>query len=374
MDKHRYIFRLKPKRPGFSPVWSVEIVNSNGKHYARFADSRFGGSSERALAEAIKNRDEALSRLGIAVRAYKPDSEHPGVSRTETEIATESGSRIKAVWQAYWTNRDGKQQTRRFLVSKLGEERAKQLAIAAREHALKALDQGVDPFYELPNDKAALWRYMDFTKFLALLEDRALFFSAAQNFEDPYEGSLSQANVWRRNFVMSRAKPKDSALASNNDGDSLVISCWYSAKHESAAMWQLYSRTTDAIAIKTTVKGFRAALPSTAKVGLVKYVDYTKTWIPESNPTLRYFHKRLSFQHEHELRAAIDIRDPAIALHGHFVPGGLKLSINPDQLIDAVYIGPKSSDWFVNLVQAVCKRYALRAVPTRSSLYEGPIL
>jgi hypothetical protein len=374
MDKHRYIFRLKPKRPGTSAVWSVQIQNATGTHYARFADSRFGGSSERALQAAVENRDEALKRLGIIDRAYKPDSEHPGVSRTEAEVPTETGTRTVAHWQAYWTRSDGKQQTRRYLVSKYGEQRAKELAIAAREHALRAMDSGIDPFFEVPPDRAALWRYMDFAKFLAMLQDKALFFSAAKNFEDPYEGSLSQANVWRRSFVLSRSQGKKSPAQQVSDDSSLVISCWYAAKHESAAMWQLYSRNTDAIAIRTTVRHLRAALPPKAHMGLVKYVDYTKTWIPESDPTLRYFHKRLSFQHEHELRAAIDTKQPEVALHGNIVPGGYKLLISLEQLIDAVYIGPKSSDWFVELVEGVCKRYGILAKPTRSSLYEGPIL
>ena len=374
MEKHRYIFRLKPKRPGFSAVWSVEIVNAAGKYYARFADSRFGGSSDLALQEAIRNRDEALSRFGLSERAQKPDSEHLGVSRTEQILPTETGTRVVAHWQAYWTRRDGKQQTRRFLVSKHGEERAKQLAINAREHALIAIGKGIDPFFELPTDRSALWRYMDFTKFLALLHDRALFFSAAQNFEDPYEGSLSQANTWRRSFVLSRSKTGLQPDTQMLEGANLAISCWYAAKHESAAMWQLYARSTDAIAIKTTVRNLCAALPSTAKLGLVKYVDYTKTWIPESDPILRYFHKRMSFQHEHELRAAMDLRAPEILLKGHVVSGGYKLALDMDKLIDAIYIGPRSSDWFVELVQGVCKRYAIRTIPIRSSLYDGPIL
>jgi len=374
MNKHRYIFRLKPKKPGYSAVWAVEIVNATGRHYARFADVRYGGNSEEALAAAIQNRDEALERLGLIERAHKSDSEHPGVSRTEIDRPTDTGKRIVAHWQAYWNRRDGRQQTRRFLVSKHGEDGAKQLAIAARQHALKAIDQGVDPFYELPGDRSALWRYMDFPKFLALIQDKAVFFSSARNFEDPYEGSLSIANVRHRNFVLSRAKQKLPPDAQEAEGENLVISCWYAAKHESAAMWQLYSRNADSIAIKTTVRSLRAALPPSAKIGLVKYVDYTKAWIPENDPTLRYFHKRISFQHEHELRAAIDLRDSTAHQHGHVVQGGYKLSINTDQLLEAVYIGPRSSDWFVELVEGVCKRYSIQAVPTRSSLYEGPIL
>jgi len=145
------------------------------------------------------------------------------------------------------------------------------------------LRRGVDTFFELPPVRAALWRYMDFTKFLAMLEDRALFFSTAENFEDPYEGALASGNVWRRNFVLSKSGNVGPRAPSGPD-PRLVINCWYAAKHESAAMWNLYARNTDAIAVRTSVRHLLAALPQQARVGLVKYVDYTKHWIPEHDP------------------------------------------------------------------------------------------
>ena len=214
---------------------------------------------------------------------------------------------------------------------------------------------------------------MDFTKFLALLEDRALFFSTARNFDDPYEGAFASGNVWRRNFVLSKTSESRTPLATTIDS-KLVISCWYAAKHESAAMWSLYARNTDAIAIRTSIRHLQAALPSQARIGLVKYVDYTKHWIPEHDPVLRYFHKRMSFQHENELRAVIDLGDPAMSLLGRESENGLKLGVRVEKLIDEVYIGPKSSDWFVDLVVGVCKRYGLSVKPKRSSLYDGPVL
>ena len=45
-----------------------------------------------------------------------------------------------------------------------------------------------------PQDNAVLWRYMDFTKFVSLLDRRALYFSRADKLGDPFEGSLSHIN------------------------------------------------------------------------------------------------------------------------------------------------------------------------------------
>ena len=372
MTKHRYIYRLKPRRSNESAVWSVQIDNANGKHYARFADSRYGGE-DQALQAAISHRDKFVGIVGLEGKLQKTDSPHPGVSRTESVYEADGKTRRDAHWQAYWIRPDGSQATKRFGVRKYGEDRAKQLAIKAREHAQEALRQGIDTFFEVPSVRAALWRYMDFTKFLAMLDDRALFFSRAKNFDDPYEGAFASGNVWRRKFVLSRATNDRKPEPPQTEPD-LVINCWYAAKHESAAMWSLYARNTDAIAIRTTVKHLQAALPDATRVGLVKYVDYTKHWIPEHDSVLRYFHKRMSFQHENELRAAIDMNAPDSPLLGHATENGLKISVDLEKLIDAIYIGPKSSDWFVELVTSICKRYGLSIVPKRSSLYDGPVL
>jgi len=34
-----------------------------------------------------------------------------------------------------------------------------------------------------------LWRYMDFTKFMSLLETKSLWFNRSDRFDDPFEGT-----------------------------------------------------------------------------------------------------------------------------------------------------------------------------------------
>lgn len=47
--------------------------------------------------------------------------------------------------------------------------------------------------YKRPIPEAALWRYMDFTKFVALLKDNALYFARADHLGDPFEGARGLA-------------------------------------------------------------------------------------------------------------------------------------------------------------------------------------
>ena len=56
-----------------------------------------------------------------------------------------------------------------------------------------------------PTDEAILWRYMDFTKFVSLLDKQALFFASITSLEDPFEGSLPVANMNVRKDLGLRA-------------------------------------------------------------------------------------------------------------------------------------------------------------------------
>ena len=76
------------------------------------------------------------------------------------------------------------------------------------------------PCFTVPDDpNASVWRYLDFTKFVDMLERRQLFFARADKLGDPFEGSTSPLNVqyWEAFDAQWRAKlPED--LRSNAKG------------------------------------------------------------------------------------------------------------------------------------------------------------
>ena len=39
------------------------------------------------------------------------------------------------------------------------------------------------------NETVKVWRYMDFTKLISLIDSQCLFFTRADKFDDPFEGS-----------------------------------------------------------------------------------------------------------------------------------------------------------------------------------------
>ena len=153
-------------------------------------------------------------------------------------------------------------------------------------------------------------------KFVSLLEQSALFFACADQLGDPFEGSFSIMNKIMRPIVYAgRGISEENFLALGRaQRDSrrfTLISCWHERFHESAAMWRLYSRETEGIAIKTDFNSFKRSLIDTQDiyVGRINYVDYENHFIPENNSFSPFLHKRQSFEHEREVRAICYSKD-----------------------------------------------------------------
>ena len=60
------------------------------------------------------------------------------------------------------------------------------------------LNSDTRKFHNPPPADTILWRYMDFTKFVSLLEKRSLFFARADKLGDPFEGATPINNIKAR--------------------------------------------------------------------------------------------------------------------------------------------------------------------------------
>ena len=85
----------------------------------------------------------------------------------------------------------------------------------------------------------------------------------------------------------------------------MYANCWHLNEHESAAMWNRYSRDAAPIAIQSTFKRLRYSLSNDINIGLINYIDYEKESVPSSNYFNYFLHKRKCFEYECELRALI---------------------------------------------------------------------
>jgi hypothetical protein len=211
---------------------------------------------------------------------------------------------------------------------------------------------------ESPNTK--IWRYMDFAKFISLLDTQSLFFSRSDLLGDSFEFTYPKANYNAFNDTQLSKNNEFFLWASRTFAKELFVNCWHMNEYESTAMWGLYPKSDRGIAIQSTYSRLRASLrdcpyKNRLNIGMVNYVNYELDRINDKNILQFIFHKRIQFTHETELRAVIWLTStdaPLIAYNQETVkepenaPAGLIVPVKLEELIEKIYISPKAPSWF----------------------------
>ena len=243
------------------------------------------------------------------------------------------------------------------------------------------------PAFSSPEDNSVLWRYMDFTKFVSVLDKKALFFVLPNRLGDPFEGAFPMRNKDLNfkafyeafNKQMSEEDFRELRDFQKDWHRYSLISCWHESSHESAAMWKSYSRETDGIAIRTDFNSFKRSLisPQDIYVGKVNYIDYESHVIPESNAFYPLLHKRQDFKYEEEVRAITTMlpkSEEEINQPLDICDVGKYYEVDLSLLIKAIVVAPYADDWFLELVQSVVANlYKLDVPVVKSNLAQKPI-
>ena len=154
------------------------------------------------------------------------------------------------------------------------------------------------------------------------------------------------------------------------------VNCWHANEHESAAMWKLYGQADESVAVEADYQTLADALPNTVYLGLVKYIDYDKQWLPEGNTFYPFVHKRKSFEHEREVRAVVQefpTDSTGIQTGRKNSLSGIQIDIDAGTLVKCVRISPTSPDWFRDLVDATSRQFGYAFRVLRSDLHSEPV-
>jgi hypothetical protein len=124
-------------------TWRVVATRGGVTKAKIFTDSKYGGK-DAALQAAICYRDELLAKIDqfahqIWVRTKvrsNNTSGIPGVGRRDVMANSNPNGRYVS-WVAYWIDEHGIGRQRGFSILRHGEQEAKRLAIAEREHQLE---------------------------------------------------------------------------------------------------------------------------------------------------------------------------------------------------------------------------------------------
>jgi hypothetical protein len=145
-----------------------------------------------------------------------------------------------------------------------------------------------DPHFTSPSDpNVRIWRYMDFAKFVSLLDLSALHFTRLDKMEDEYEGAFSEASFDPEIALepIEEGTPREAQLpgmrrvsmdiARHVNRKGAFVNCWHINEFESAAMWKIYSR--QGLAIKSTFQRLCDSFTEPDRhvfAGTVKYADF----------------------------------------------------------------------------------------------------
>ncbi|MFV8370183.1 hypothetical protein [Flavobacterium sp. LB2R40] len=223
-----------------------------------------------------------------------------------------------------------------------------------------------NPNIKLPKDpNTVVWKYLDLSKFLDLLMSEKLFMSRSDKFEDQYEGTFSEP-TFEEIKKLSIDNP-DFLNYYKTHREKVAISSWHINEYESFAMWQIFTQNSEGLAIQSTIGRLQESLiPETSfnqYIGEVNYIDYKKEHIPFDDLFFPFLFKRKSFQYEGEVRIISDIGESDIKINE-----GLKINVNINQLIEKIYIHPKSENWYKNLVIQLVKQLGFDFTIEKSDL------
>lgn len=247
--------------------------------------------------------------------------------------------------------------------------------------------------YKRPEADAVLWRFMDLTKFVALLKDKALYFSRADHLGDPFEGARGTAekkSEWDEhclNYLKHTIANPPAGMACNKSSDEIereaarlfkqieeigaldiqktYVNCWHENEGESEALWRLYCPPASAgVAIRTDYSSLRLSLGDNPEIdfGHVQYIDYKRQF---SGTYDRIFWKRRSLSHEREVRAVIkenELRQEA----------GLLVRVNVSTLMKAVVVSPFSPSWSTPVLAELLDKFEVHVPLVNSELIAQP--
>jgi hypothetical protein len=166
-------------------------------------------------------------------------------------------------------------------------------------------------------EEVKVWRYYDLVKFFALIKGE-IYFARADKFKDKYEGAIPKKNF--QGFVEWSAygnDEKEKELVKkvykkkfDEKKRKAAISCWHINENESAAMWEIYSKAGQGIAVRTTIdklNSIRKPDDYELEKFEVNYIDFDNEYKDEYNyqELLPFKNKRSEFQHEREYRMLI---------------------------------------------------------------------
>lgn len=228
---------------------------------------------------------------------------------------------------------------------------------------------------ETPHTK--IWRYMDLSKYLAMLVEKCLHFTCVKKLGDPFECSFFPfaEDIFNRISEFGKNHTKVLWEKVYKHRSSTFVNCWHVNEGESAALWKICLKSNEGIAIQSTFEKLTESVKDCDKKVYVGTVNYghlksckQKNGFRKISASDVIMTKRESFVHEAELRAVI-LTDPTNPSDDK----GINIKVKDlNALIEQVLLSPESEEWILETIKKVTTDYGLNCSVEKSKLYKKP--
>ena len=210
-----------------------------------------------------------------------------------------------------------------------------------------------------------VWRYMNFARFVWLLQHKQLWMSRIDLLGDPWELTLAgeQLNRAIRMHPITPVgeAPREDAVSRagrivKDWRRRTFVSCWSASDHESHALWRIYCRSAEGVALQTTMGRLRQSIGGLP----VHRVTYCEPGSLGETPTLTQLatQKRLMFAYEQEVRVLLKARDEDhLAVPAQDIIGQ-GLEWDPEATLENIWVHPDADFSFMQAVVGVVEHYA----------------
>lgn len=199
--------------------------------------------------------------------------------------------------------------------------------------------------FPTPPEETVIWRYMPPKRFVDVLNQQALWFARPDTFEDKWEGALPLPKTLQSDDVdaaeIKHASNRRRFFQSQNH--LVGVNCWHMSPDENVAMWKIYGRGSDGVAIRSTFTRLRDSFVRFPRhhvyIGKVNYIDYRFDPIPGEVHFQLLLNKRRPYADERELRA-MTLPYGSFEVLPNPPKEGWHIPIELSTLIESVYLAP----------------------------------
>lgn len=237
-----------------------------------------------------------------------------------------------------------------------------------------------------------LMRYMSFEKFIDMICRAKIFVSRADRFDDAFEGNYTRLvyEISQGIKVKSNGVSSNRGMVSNTKEirESAFVSCWTLSETESMALWKLYGGK-NSIAIETTVGTLEIEINkpenNVKEMGLLRkrvvkidYIDH-KSRDEKLARELLYSKrapltkKPVAYSYEQEVRLIIDHLDRHLPDLKERLGIGIDIVINPQSLINKIYVSPLADAWFFELLKSYLQDHGMDNLISWSNMRVAPV-